>query len=153
MRYFPLLALTLTFAACKTETPAADAAAPIVAVAGFDSYGTALTDTSDARTAESVTADGAALDGQTVTVAGTLRNVCQMAGCWATIETPSGTIRITVPKKATAPTPGRCPRTSPGGAWWPPANSRRARSAPRRPSTWPRNRRRRRRLDWLQGHA
>jgi len=69
-------------------------------VAGFDAYGTAIADTASALAAEAVAAQAATLNGQSVKLAGTLRNVCQMAGCWATIETPSGNIRITVPKNA-----------------------------------------------------
>jgi hypothetical protein len=100
-QFLPAAALALTLAACgPKDTPAADAAAttPVEAVAGYDAYGTAPTDTTAALPAEAVMAQAEALDGQTVTVSGTLRNVCQMAGCWATIETEGGTIRIGVPK-------------------------------------------------------
>ncbi|HYE59495.1 MAG TPA: DUF4920 domain-containing protein [Rhodothermales bacterium] len=103
MRLLPLAVLVLTLAACRAqETPDADASAttPVEAIAGYDAYGTALADTADAMPAEVAAAQADSLDGQAVKLVGTLRNVCQMAGCWATIETPDGTIRITVPKNA-----------------------------------------------------
>lgn len=49
----------------------------------------------EALTVDAALADAPALDGQTVRVAGTIRQVCQARGCWLTFSTAEGqTIRV-----------------------------------------------------------
>lgn len=105
MRYallLPLLALT----ACQTaETDEASSPAP---------DGSAVSTTADAPvvaigdrvaadasfvTPAALVADAATLDGQTVSVEGTVRTVCQQSGCWLTMDAGNGqNIRVVVPK-------------------------------------------------------
>ena len=48
-----------------------------------------------AMTVDAALAQSASLDGQTVRVAGTIRQVCQTAGCWLTFSTAQGqTLRV-----------------------------------------------------------
>ena len=104
---FPILALgsltlgALTLGACKTEPSAsspAEASAPVVP-ASYDSFGEAVTDTSAAMPVDSAAARIASLDKTNVTVAGTVSEVCQKAGCWATLQTTDGrTMRVNVAK-------------------------------------------------------
>lgn len=103
MRLFPALPAlafgALTLAACQTEpaTPAADA--PVTAVAGYDAFGEAVTDTSAVLTVDDAAARIATLDSTNVTVAGTVTEVCQKAGCWAALKTADGTmLRVNVAK-------------------------------------------------------
>lgn len=52
-----------------------------------------------AITPATLIADAEAYDGQTVTVEGTAREVCQMAGCWLTLADDEGrTVRVEVPR-------------------------------------------------------
>lgn len=67
-------------------TAATSAAAPVTV--GAFSEGTALT-------VDDALAQSSSLDGQTVRVAGTIRQVCQAAGCWMTFSTAQGqTLRV-----------------------------------------------------------
>ena len=92
-------AVGLCLSACK---PAADApAAPVAAtgaVAGFTGVGEPISDTPAALGADSLVANAAAFAGKTVTVSGIVTEVCQKMGCWATLVTDGGTIRIDVAK-------------------------------------------------------
>ncbi len=100
-RLLLLAALGLPLAACKptAESPATDATvAPASAIAGFTGVGEAISDTTAAVTADSLAANAAAFAGKTVTVSGTVTEVCQKMGCWATLVTDGGTIRIDVAK-------------------------------------------------------
>ncbi len=96
-------ALALPLAACQTATDAPDAPATTASatapIDGFDGFGDAIADTASALPASTVTADADAYTGKTVTVSGTVAEVCQKAGCWATLVTDNGTIRINVAKE------------------------------------------------------
>jgi hypothetical protein len=75
---------------------------------GFDSYGDVsklATSSADVVTPVRLVSDVSKLEGKTVTVSGTVREVCQMAGCWLTLDTsdassdaPTTTIRVSVPR-------------------------------------------------------
>jgi hypothetical protein len=114
MRYallLPLLALT----ACQTaDTPEGDGAATDdvsvsapdgaeVSVATDDAsvvaVGDRLDDGAAFVTPATLVADASTLDGQTVAVEGTVRTVCQQAGCWMTLDAGDGqSVRVVVPK-------------------------------------------------------
>ena len=98
MRFFPVLpALALALGACQTEPAAPEV--PATTVAGYDAFGEAFTDTSAALTVDDAAAQIATLDSTTVTVAGTVTEVCQKAGCWAALKTTDGTmLRVNVAK-------------------------------------------------------
>ena len=105
MRVLPLIALlALPLAACQTNPDAAvaeeTAAQPAASVqtAGYALFGENV-DTTEAVGAAVVTAAPASYAGKTVTVEGEVKQVCQAAGCWATIQTASGAIRIKTPHK------------------------------------------------------
>ncbi len=69
------------------SAPAAASAAGPVTVGTFTA-GTAIT-------VDDALARSTSLDGQTVRVAGTIRQVCQAAGCWMTFSTAQGqTLRV-----------------------------------------------------------
>ena len=94
-----LLVATCGFAlsACMSTPPAVGSApvasstaatSPAAVTVGAFTAGPALT-VGDALT------QSASLDGQTVRVAGTIRQVCQAAGCWLTFSTGDGqTLRV-----------------------------------------------------------
>ena len=96
-------ALALALAACATDDE------PVAVVPTDDSAlldgGTAVGEPIAADLAF-VSADDLAtradeLDGQAVAVEGTVREVCQMKGCWLTLDNAAGeTIRVAVPKDA-----------------------------------------------------
>lgn len=97
----PLLAVLALSGCQKTDEAASTtAAAPATPVSyeGFDVFGTAPADTMAVLPAEDVLGGLEEYVGKTVQVSGTIRQVCQAAGCWATIETDAGTVRLTVPK-------------------------------------------------------
>lgn len=105
MKHLLLIAvLGLPLAACKptADSPAGDAPSAPVAAAGtfadFEGVGAPIADTTAAVGADSVVANAAAFAGKTVTVSGTVTEVCQKMGCWATLVTDGGTIRIDVAK-------------------------------------------------------
>ena len=53
----------------------------------------------EALSADELIAQAGSLDGKTVTVEGTVREVCQMEGCWLTLADADGrTVRIAVPR-------------------------------------------------------
>ena len=73
--------------AAPATAPAAPASAGVVTV-GEIADGPAMT-------VDAALAQSASLDGQTVRVAGTIRQVCQTAGCWLTFSTAQGqTLRV-----------------------------------------------------------
>ena len=105
MRVLPLITLlALPLAACQTNPDAAvaeeTAAQPAASVqtVGYALFGGSV-DTTEAVGAAVVTAAPADYAGKTVTVTGEVKQVCQAAGCWATIQTASGAIRIKTPHK------------------------------------------------------
>lgn len=97
----PVLALGL--AACGNDTPAepADAAS---AEAPAESAEAVLVGEAPGADevfflASDVGTRSAELDGQDITVEGTIAEVCQEAGCWLTLKTDDGTpFRVSVPK-------------------------------------------------------
>ena len=97
----------LTLGACRSSadehTDDADANAPAAtatsSLAGYDGFGAAPSDTAAAVPAATVAAQAETYAGKPVVVAGTVSQVCQMAGCWATLQTEAGTIRIKMPKE------------------------------------------------------
>ena len=79
--------------ATAPAVPAAPAASASTRAAGAVTVG----EISDgpAMTVDDALAQSASLDGQTVRVAGTIRQVCQSAGCWLTFSTAQGqTLRV-----------------------------------------------------------
>lgn len=65
---------------------------------GYDSFGTAITP-EDAVPVQAVLAEGASLIGQEVKLEGRISEVCEMAGCWLTMQVVDGPmIRIDVPR-------------------------------------------------------
>ena len=76
-------------AAAPVATTASTSAAPVAPVTvGTFTTGAALT-------VDDALAQSASLDGQTVRVAGTIRQVCQARGCWLTFSTGQGqTLRV-----------------------------------------------------------
>lgn len=102
----PLLLSLLVLAACaaEPEAPAPDAAASgpeateQAAPGGGVLVGEAVPG-GEALTPDDLLARADALDGKTVTVEGTVREVCQMAGCWLTLAGTDGrTVRVSVPR-------------------------------------------------------
>ena len=91
--------------ACQTGD---ENAASAIDYQGFDSYGDASTHaatTKDVVTPVELVSRISDLQGKDVTVTGTVREVCQAAGCWLTLDTADGsddqestTIRISVPR-------------------------------------------------------
>ncbi|HMB93188.1 MAG TPA: DUF4920 domain-containing protein [Rhodothermales bacterium] len=97
-----LLVLVLGLSACQTEeTIDAEATAEVeeaAAISAHDTYGDALT-TEGAVSATTVLADREQYVGKTVKVEGTISEVCQMMGCWLTIQAGDGNnIRVAVPR-------------------------------------------------------
>ena len=100
-RFFYLLPLALTFAACQPEAPqAVDPAAETAAVvpAGYDVFGESLK-ADDAIPVATVLAAPDQYVGREVTISGEVSEVCQMRGCWATLVTDAGSLRIKMPRK------------------------------------------------------
>ena len=106
MRYALLLAL-LALGACQAaDTDAVSVSAPDgaeVSVQTNDESVVAVGDRMDDRAAfvtpATLVADASTLDGQTVSVEGTVRTVCQQSGCWLTMDAGDGqNVRVVVPK-------------------------------------------------------
>ena len=102
-----LLVSLLALAACQTaETDSVSVSAPdgaeVSVATGEQSVvavGDRVDDAASFVTPATLVADAASLDGQTVAVEGTVRKVCQQAGCWLTMDAGDGeTIRVVVPK-------------------------------------------------------
>jgi hypothetical protein len=84
-RAWGLLAL-LAFAACGQEPPEA-----IDPVAGYEAYGDTLTP-EGAVPVQAVAAEPGTYAGRAVKVEGTVVEVCQMKGCWVTLDAGDGTL-------------------------------------------------------------
>lgn len=95
-----LLAALLALAACGGEAPPSPAAGDDMTAA--DAASVAIGDavpSGEALSPEEVAAQADALDGKTVTVEGTVRDVCQQAGCWLAFAGADGqTVRVDVPR-------------------------------------------------------
>ena len=103
-----LLPLLLALAACAGDEAAPDATASAVADTpdvterivrdGAVLVGEAVPG-GEALSADELIAQASDLNGATVTVEGTVREVCQMEGCWLTLADAEGrTVRISVPR-------------------------------------------------------
>lgn len=99
------LILALALAACQPtpEQPPADDAstetAP-VATADYEPFGDAVTP-DNAVPVATVAADPSPYVDQTVKLEGTVAEVCQMKGCWFTLQAPQGrNVRLMVPRDA-----------------------------------------------------
>lgn len=103
MRLLPILALcALPLAACQTEpVPEADATAPDateVVQAGYLDLGT-MPESPEVMTVEEIAETPESYADEMIAVQGTVREVCQMQGCWLTLRSEDGDqIRVTVPK-------------------------------------------------------
>ncbi len=90
----------LALSACMStaDTPAAPAASVTATVATAPAAGVVTVGTiadGAALTVDDAYARASDLDGQTVRVAGTIRQVCQAKGCWLTFSTAQGqTLRV-----------------------------------------------------------
>jgi hypothetical protein len=98
IRVLPLLLATL-LAACQ---PADDQQPPEEAVSvAYMSFGEMVAEEGPALAPADLTADPHAYHGQTVRIEGTIRQVCQQAGCWITLDNPAGEpVRVHVPRDA-----------------------------------------------------
>jgi hypothetical protein len=89
-----LLGAVLLFGACAKETPQASDPA-----ATYDTFGTTF-EPQDAVPIQAVVAEPAPYVGQTVKVEGVVREVCQQAGCWFTLDAGTARpVRIRVARK------------------------------------------------------
>ena len=100
LRLLLLPVLALGLAACASDTPAE----PTDADAGGEFAEAVLVGEAPGADevfflASDVSTRASELDGQEITVEGTIAEVCQAAGCWLTLETADGTpFRVAVPK-------------------------------------------------------
>ncbi len=93
------LILALVLGACGAEQADAPAAAAAEAVSPYDVYGEAFSD-EGAVPVQAIVAERDEYIGQVVKVEGTVAEVCQMAGCWLTLQTGDGNnVRILVARK------------------------------------------------------
>ncbi|OZC03443.1 DUF4920 domain-containing protein [Rubricoccus marinus] len=112
MRRFLLLpALALAFTACSSESDAPEAAGDDVAVASDapdagdamagaeTTVGEPLGSDLEILPVSSVIEQASDLDGETLVVEGTVSKICQVKGCWLTLQNEAGeTFRVAVPK-------------------------------------------------------
>ena len=111
-----LLIPLLTLAACAGEpdAPATDPTTMSEADAASVAIGDAVP-AGDALTPDELIARADELDGKTVTVEGTVREVCQQAGCWLSLANAEGqTFRVNVPRDESESYVSRSRRTSRG---------------------------------------
>ena len=95
---FPLLFLGL--AACQPETTeAVDPETTVAVPAGYDAFGEAIS-AAGAIPVTTILATPDQYVGEQVTLEGQVAEVCQMRGCWATLVTDAGTVRIQMPRTA-----------------------------------------------------
>ncbi len=94
---FCLLALPLALAACRPEAPPAGGAPVQASSGGYDVYGAALTAEGAVPVTTLLAAPGEYV-GQQVKMEGQVSEVCQARGCWATLVTDAGTVRIQMPR-------------------------------------------------------
>lgn len=98
------------------DTPALDegtAAEATAQTAGIVTVGTAPA-AGDAIPAADAAARADQLAGQTVRVEGTVSAVCQMKGCWLTLQTGGAPIRVVVPKDTSGAYAFAFPKDAPG---------------------------------------
>ena len=93
------LLLALALGACGSEQADAPEAAATDALTPYDVYGESFSD-EGAVPVQAVVAEREAYLGRSVKIEGTVAEVCQMAGCWLTLQTGDGNnIRILVARK------------------------------------------------------
>lgn len=94
------LAAALAVSACQKSEPAAAPETPVATASleGWTAYGAPSADTTTVLPAEDVAAAPEEYTGRTIQIYGTVHQVCQAAGCWATLQTPAGTVRVAMPK-------------------------------------------------------
>ena len=91
-----LLLLALVLGACAAEQADAPAAAATDMASPYDVFGEAFSD-EGAVPVQAVVAERDQYIGQAVKIEGTVAEVCQMAGCWLTIQAGDGdNVRILV---------------------------------------------------------
>ena len=96
-RLLLLPALALALAACA-DAPAPEAAPPPTERASASAVG-GLVPEGEALTTDELIAEADAYDGKTVLVEGSVREVCQMAGCWLALADAQGrAVRVQVPR-------------------------------------------------------
>lgn len=106
LRTLPLLlaaSALLGLAACAdrpaTETASSAAADPMTPAEAAGIVVGEGVPQGEALSTDELVAQADALEGKTVTVEGTVREVCQKAGCWLTLAGADGqTVRVAVPK-------------------------------------------------------
>ncbi len=94
-----LLTLALMLGACNSDSAETPAAAAVQASSAYDTFGESFSD-EGAVPVQAVVAEREAYIGQSVKIEGTVAEVCQMEGCWLTLQTGEGNnIRILVARK------------------------------------------------------
>ncbi|WP_412069595.1 DUF4920 domain-containing protein [Rubrivirga sp. IMCC43871] len=104
MKHLSLL-LCLALVACASDAPEAPDARPDADVSAVETDGTPFggpVPSGVALSPDDLAADAETYAGKTVVVEGTVREVCQQAGCWLTLASADGqTIRVEVPRDET----------------------------------------------------
>ncbi|WP_412061699.1 DUF4920 domain-containing protein [Rubrivirga sp. IMCC45206] len=99
------LLLCLSLAACASDAPEATDASTDEAVSAAETDGTPFGEpvpAGDALSPDDLAAEPDTYAGKSIVVEGTVREVCQMAGCWLTLAAADGqTIRVEVPRDET----------------------------------------------------
>lgn len=94
-RLLPLFLLALLLGACRPEAP--EQPAPME---NYEAVGEAITP-EDAVPVRTVAAEAGRYVGQPVKLEGTIAKVCQMKGCWLTLDAGDGqAVRVAVPRNA-----------------------------------------------------
>ncbi|MBE2186592.1 MAG: DUF4920 domain-containing protein [Rhodothermales bacterium] len=94
-----VFAAALALSACqKSEPTAPETPVATASLEGWTTYGAPSADTTTVLPAEDVAAAPEEYTGRTIQIYGTVHQVCQAAGCWATLQTPTGTVRVAMPK-------------------------------------------------------
>lgn len=93
------LTLALVLGACSGEYAEVPAAAAVETSSLYDAYGQSFSE-EGAVPVQAIVAEREAYLGQSVKIEGTVAEVCQMQGCWLTLQTGEGNnIRIMVARK------------------------------------------------------
>ena len=97
MKKLLILPLLLLLAACQPGPEAVETPAEVVVPEGYEAFG-ATVDVEGAVPVTTVLATPDQFVGQEVKIEGEVSEVCQMRGCWATLVTDAGTVRIQMPR-------------------------------------------------------
>ena len=100
MKPFHILALAAIALLATACEPREEPQPPEEAVSvSYLSFGEMVAEEGPALSPADLEADPRAYHGQTVRVEGTIRQVCQQAGCWLTLDNPAGDpVRVLVPR-------------------------------------------------------